>query len=72
MTKKSKDTKGKGNARGTSEPVKSDVETDTKGDNLEYLVHLQKVHKCNLLGHVVKKEVKKGKPGKYPKGQGKH
>ena len=96
--KKSKDTRGKGNARGTSEPVKSDVETDTKGDsypakrtrssgpvtwdcpfcedkkyadNLEYLVHLQKAHKCNLPGHAVKKEVKKGKPGKHPKGPGK-
>ena len=96
--KKSKDTKGKGHARGTSEPVKSDVETDTKGDsypakrtrssgpvtwdcpfcedkkyadNLEYLVHLQKAHKCNLPGHAVKKEVKKGKPGKHPKGPGK-
>ena len=97
-TKQSKDTKGKGKARGTPEPVKSDVETGTKGDsypskrtrssgpvtwdcpfcedkkyvhNLEYLVHLQKAHKCNLPGHAVKKEVKKGKPGKYPKGQGK-
>ena len=97
-TKKSKDTKGKGNARGTSEPVKSDVETNTKGDsypakrtrssgpvtwdcpfcedkkyadNLQYLVHLQKAHKCNLPGHAVKKEVKKGKQEKYPKGQGK-
>ena len=96
--KKSKDTKGKGHARGTSEPVKSDVETDIKGDsylakrtrssgpvmwdcpfcedkkytdNLEYLVHLQKAHKCNLPGHTVKKEVKKGKPGKHPKGPGK-
>ena len=39
--------------------------------NLEYLVHLQKVHKCNLPGHAVKKEVKKGKPGKHPKGPGK-
>ena len=92
--KKSKDTKGKGNARGTSESVKSDVEMDTKGDsypakrtrssgpvmwdcpfcedkkyadNLEYLVHLQKAHKCNLPGHAVKKEVRKGKLGKHPK-----
>ena len=29
-------------------------------DNLEYLVHLQKAHKCNLPGHAVKKEIKKG------------
>ena len=41
-------------------------------DNLEYLVHLQKAHKCNLPGHAVKKEVKKGQPGKHPKGAGKH
>ena len=40
-------------------------------DNLEYLVHLHKAHKCNLPGHAVKKEVKEGKLGKYPKGQGK-
>ena len=40
-------------------------------DNLEYLVHLQKAHKCNLQGHAVKKEMKKGKPGKSSKGQGK-
>ena len=40
-------------------------------DNLEYLVHLQKAHKCNLPGHAVKKEVKIGKPGKHPKGPGK-
>ena len=40
-------------------------------DNLEYLVHLQKAHKCNLPGHAVKKDIKKGKPGKSSKGQGK-
>ena len=40
-------------------------------DNLEYLVHLQKAHKCNLPGQVVKKEISKGKPGKPSKGQGK-
>ena len=32
-------------------------------DNLEYLVHLQKAHKCNLPGHAVKKEVKKRETG---------
>ena len=41
-------------------------------DNLEYLVHLQKVHKCNLPGQVVKKEISKGKLGKPSKGKGKH
>ena len=39
-------------------------------DNFEYLVHLQKVHKCNLPGHAVKKEVKKGKRGNICKDQG--
>ena len=41
-------------------------------DNLEYLVHLQKAHQCNLPGHVVKKEIKKRKLGNLSKGQGKH
>ena len=41
-------------------------------DNLEYLVHLQKAHQCNLPGHPVKKEIQKGKPGKVSKGKGKH
>ena len=40
-------------------------------DNLEYLIHLQKAHKCNLPGCAVKKDIKKGKPGKSSKGQGK-
>ena len=40
-------------------------------DNLKYLVHLQKVHQCNLPGYVVKKEGNKGKPVKPSKGQGK-
>ena len=40
-------------------------------DNLEYLVHLQKVHKCNLPGQVVKKEISKGKMEKPSKGRGK-
>ena len=40
-------------------------------DNLEYLVHLQRDHKCNLPGHVVKKKGNKGKPVKPPKGKGK-
>ena len=40
-------------------------------DNLEYLVHLQKDHKCNLPGNAVKKNVPKGKPGKVSKGKGK-
>ena len=41
-------------------------------DNLEYLVHLQKVHKCNLPGQAVKKEISKGKEAKPSKGKGKH
>ena len=94
----SKDRKPKGNSTQTSEPVKSEVGKEPKGDsypakrtrssgpvtwdcpfcedkkyadNLEYLVHLQKAHKCNIPGHAVKKDIKKGKPGKSSKGQGK-
>ena len=85
--KKSKDRKPKGNSTEISEPVKSEVGKEPKGDlhptkrtrssgpvtwdcpfcedkkyadNLEYLVHLQKAHKCNLPGHAVKKDIKKG------------
>ena len=95
----SKDRKPKENSTQISEPVKSEVEKEPKGDsypakrtrssgpvtwdcpfcedkkytdNLEYLVHLQKAHKCNIPGHAVKKDIKKGKPGKSSKGQGKH
>ena len=47
-------------------------EDNKYADNLEYLVHLQKAHKCNLPGLAVRKEMKKGKPGKSSEGQRKH
>ena len=40
-------------------------------DELEYLVHLQKVHKCGLLHERGQKESPKGNDNKGKKGKGK-